>query len=69
MTVGFLFFEGMELTLFLGGHAALSNTPQKTLQMNEAQNRPGAAAQIRTVECGGEKASDGAFSESSYFSL
>ena len=23
--------------------------------MNEAQNRPGAAAQIRTVECGGEK--------------
>lgn len=52
------------LTLFLGGHAALSDTPQKTLQMNEAQNRPGAAAQIRTVEGGGEKASDGAFFES-----
>ena len=38
--------------------------PKKTLQMNEVQNRPGAAAQIRTVECGGEKASDGAFFES-----
>jgi hypothetical protein len=42
-------------------HAGLSDTSQKTPQMNEAQNRPGAAAQIRTVECGGEKASDGAF--------
>ncbi|MFR4900736.1 hypothetical protein [Sutterella wadsworthensis] len=61
MTVGFLFFEGMDADAFFGSHAALSDTPQKTLQMNEAQNRPGAAAQIRTVECGGEKASDGAF--------
>ena len=61
MTVGFLFFEGMDADAFFGSHAALSDTPQKTLQMNEAQNRPGAAAQIRTVECGGEKAPDGAF--------
>lgn len=29
MTVGFLFFKEMDADAFLGGHAALSDTPQK----------------------------------------
>ena len=58
------------LTLFLGAKQRFQIRPKKTLQMNEAQNRPGAAAQLRTVKCGGEKSIERCFFLSaSYFSL